>query len=178
MIAQNGDLIKPYAFNDTAFPRMWVDTAAELSVKKMLRAEKITSFVLINPRAGRREKDLTDQEVMRFINTTLSTPDIFSSALHSSKKNSKNVSKSSKQQTVILLVGSPDDIEHNKRFAHLPHVHDWTGKTSLSELIALVNLSRHVYAPDTGIVHIAHALGVPCDAVYKTTNPTVWGYTG
>ena len=105
-----------------------------------------SSFIIINPKSGKKEKDLTKDEVEKIINDNSSE--------------------------TILITG----LDKDNRFDKFPNVQNWTGKTSLQELIDIVRKAKMVYAPDTGIVHIAYAVGTPVKAVYKTTNPKIWGY--
>lgn len=45
------------------------------------------------------------------------------------------------------------------------------GKTSISELVAVLDMASVVIAPDTGPAHIASALGTPVIGLYAATNP-------
>ena len=64
----------------------------------------------------------------------------------------------------------------NKKFRKFDNVIDMTGQTDLPTLICIVKNTKKVIAPDTGIIHIAKAVGVDFECVYKTTNIKVWGY--
>ena len=48
---------------------------------------------------------------------------------------------------------------------------DLTGRTTLAELVALLERASLHVAPDTGTVHIAAALGIPVVALYGPTQP-------
>lgn len=48
---------------------------------------------------------------------------------------------------------------------------DLVGKTSVSELVALISLARAHVGGDTGSTHIAAALGVPAIGLYSVTRP-------
>jgi heptosyltransferase I len=48
---------------------------------------------------------------------------------------------------------------------------DLVGKTSIAELVALLDLASIVIAPDTGPAHVASALGTPVIGLYAATNP-------
>jgi heptosyltransferase I len=77
------------------------------------------------------------------------------------------------EHATILLVG-----ERGQRARHAEIVcragrcvHDLTGRTSLAELIALLDQCSLHIGPDTGSVHVAAALGRPVIAVYGPTAP-------
>lgn len=48
---------------------------------------------------------------------------------------------------------------------------DLVGKTSIPELVAILDMARLVIAPDTGPAHIANAVGTPVIGLYASTNP-------
>ena len=54
---------------------------------------------------------------------------------------------------------------------------DLSGRTSWSELAEWVAGAAAVVAPDTGIIHLAQALGTPTVALYGPTDPAIWGYS-
>lgn len=53
----------------------------------------------------------------------------------------------------------------------LPPVMNLLGKTSVTELVALISLSKAHIGGDTGSTHIAAALGIPAYSVYTATRP-------
>lgn len=75
----------------------------------------------------------------------------------------------------VLLSGGPSSDERNMAdtiaamCTHKPH--NLVGRTSLHELVALLQLAEVVIAPDTGPAHIASALGTPVIGLYAATNP-------
>ena len=75
----------------------------------------------------------------------------------------------------VLLSGGPSSDERNMAdtiaamCTHKPH--NLVGRTSLPELVALLQLAEVVIAPDTGPAHIASALGTPVIGLYAATNP-------
>ena len=75
----------------------------------------------------------------------------------------------------VLLTGGPSSDERNMAdtivtmCSHKPL--NLVGKTTLPELVALLQLSKVVIAPDTGPAHIASALGIPVIGLYAATNP-------
>jgi len=52
---------------------------------------------------------------------------------------------------------------------------DWTGRTSLVELAALLHRSALLLTNDSGPMHLAAALGTPVVAVFGPTNPSRTG---
>ena len=75
-----------------------------------------SSFIIINPKSGKKEKDLTKEEVEKIINDNSSE--------------------------TILITG----LDKDNRFDKFPNVQNWTGKTSLKELIDIVRKAKIVYA--------------------------------
>lgn len=53
----------------------------------------------------------------------------------------------------------------------LPSVMNLLGKTSVTELVALISLAKAHIGGDTGSTHIAAALGIPAYSVYTATRP-------
>lgn len=53
----------------------------------------------------------------------------------------------------------------------IPPVINLLGKTSVSELVALISLAQAHLGGDTGSTHIAAALGIPAYSVYTATRP-------
>jgi heptosyltransferase-1 len=76
-----------------------------------------------------------------------------------------------------FFVGASDDIAMSQdAIARLPGpTRDFTGKTSLPKLAALLSLADVMIANDTGPLHLAAALGVPCVAPYTCTKTALHG---
>jgi heptosyltransferase-1 len=74
--------------------------------------------------------------------------------------------------TVVLVGGAEQRLKHAAlaRQAARP-LHDLTGRTTLVELVALLDRCALHVAPDTGSAHIAAALGRPVVSVYGPTPP-------
>lgn len=74
--------------------------------------------------------------------------------------------------TVILVGGPAQKFRHAElaRQAAQP-LHDLTGRTTLTELVALLNRCAIHIAPDTGSAHIAAALGRPVVSLHGPTPP-------
>jgi lipopolysaccharide heptosyltransferase I len=74
----------------------------------------------------------------------------------------------------IVAVGGEserDAVENLKGLANVP-IANLAGRTSLSELTALLKAARLVISNDTGPGHIAAALGVPLVMIFGRSNPT------
>jgi len=50
------------------------------------------------------------------------------------------------------------------------------GRTSLTALSTIVSYASAVVAPDTGIIHLAWAMGIPSVALFGPNDPMQWGY--
>jgi heptosyltransferase I len=73
----------------------------------------------------------------------------------------------------ILLVGAPDDIALSAELRQqlTGPVFDYTGKTSISKMVAVLNNADAMVSNDTGPLHVAAACGVPCVAPFLCTKP-------
>ena len=72
----------------------------------------------------------------------------------------------------ILLLGSPKDrAVCDEITTVVPQAHNLAGATSLSEAIALISQCAAMVTNDSGLMHIAAALGRPLVAIYGPTDP-------
>lgn len=75
----------------------------------------------------------------------------------------------------VILTGGRTEMERQyaDRIRELggSEIVDLVGKTSLKELLALIERATVVLAPDSGPVHMATATGTPAIGLYATTNP-------
>jgi lipopolysaccharide heptosyltransferase II len=70
------------------------------------------------------------------------------------------------------LIGGPGDAAIGAEVAALaPGVRDLTGKTLMAEAIDLLAAARAVVTNDSGLMHVAAALGRPLVALYGSTSP-------
>ena len=71
----------------------------------------------------------------------------------------------------VILVGGPaQKLQHAELARQVAQpLHDLTGRTTLAELVALLNRCAIHIAPDTGSAHIAAALGRPVVSVFGPT---------
>jgi len=71
-----------------------------------------------------------------------------------------------------IVAGSPSEVE---LCSQIPAELDLTGKTTLRQLVALLEGAALVIANDSGPMHIAAALGRPLVTLFGPTNPTRTG---
>jgi len=152
MVKQNLRLIKNFCNEFIYKTRIYTNGSSVNSALRLMKKYRLShkGFIIVNPKSGRIEKDLTNEETAEFIN--------------------KNKS------VVVVITGSKEEIEKNSVFDNFPNVINLTGKTDLLNLAELVKHAKKVIAPDTGIIHIARAVNTPFDALYKTTDRRRWGY--
>ena len=74
-------------------------------------------------------------------------------------------------QVVVTGGGSPDEQRYAEALSGLHGVTSLVGKTSLKELVAILERSAFVVCPDSGPVHMATAVGTPVVGLYATSNP-------
>ncbi|MCE9680433.1 glycosyltransferase family 9 protein [Shewanella sp. AS1] len=79
----------------------------------------------------------------------------------------------------VLLCGGPAQLERDLaqdiQRAAKHEFEDWVGKTSLTQLLAVLKRASIVIAPDTGPAHMAVTQGTPVIGLYAHSNP---GRTG
>lgn len=86
---------------------------------------------------------------------------------------------SSNYNLKVVITGSKDDLNTIQKFKKFYTAGlDLSGKTSIEELIALVSMAKFVICGNTGVLHIAAALGIPTVAIHGPTNPIKWGPWG
>ncbi len=80
----------------------------------------------------------------------------------------------------VVFVGTGDDTAMSQEVAVTLRgpAKDFTGKTTLPRLAALLSLADGMVANDTGPLHLAAALGVPCVAPYTCTTVAKHGPYG
>ncbi len=77
----------------------------------------------------------------------------------------------------IALTGGKDDVAFSERLMQLVGCYgalNLAGKTTFAELAALVSMAKFVVCPNTGIMHLACAIGTPTVALHGPTNPVQW----
>jgi heptosyltransferase I len=75
----------------------------------------------------------------------------------------------------VLLTGAPTDIEKHYEQEILAHSGDTVtsliGKTTLKQLLAVIDAANLVICPDSGPAHMATAVATPVIGLYATSNP-------
>ena len=71
----------------------------------------------------------------------------------------------------VWLFGGAADVEAAERIAHRSLAHNLAGKTSLTDAVDLLSAAQAVVSNDSGLMHVAAALGVPVVAIYGSTTP-------
>ncbi len=73
----------------------------------------------------------------------------------------------------VWIMGGPQDRSYGAEITGegIPHVHDLIGKTSLEDAIDLISLARIAVTNDSGLMHVAAAVGVHVEALYGATTP-------
>ncbi|MBL8155289.1 MAG: WecB/TagA/CpsF family glycosyltransferase [Anaerolineae bacterium] len=75
----------------------------------------------------------------------------------------------------IVLVGGRDDGGAAVREAMQGEALDLTGKTSLRELAAVIRSADVFIGADSGVMHLAAAVGMPVVAIFGPSNADAWG---
>jgi ADP-heptose:LPS heptosyltransferase len=75
----------------------------------------------------------------------------------------------------VVVTGGPDEAALTGAVATASGGLDLAGRTTITELLALVAGARLVVAGDTGIAHVATAYGVPSVTLFGPVGPAQWG---
>ncbi|BFT31854.1 glycosyltransferase family 9 protein [Alteromonas sp. D210916BOD_24] len=80
----------------------------------------------------------------------------------------------------LILVGGSSALDRLQEKEILSHVHAKTllnliGKTSISELVALLRVSEVLISPDSGPIHMATALNIPVVGLFAVARPELSG---
>jgi ADP-heptose:LPS heptosyltransferase len=78
----------------------------------------------------------------------------------------------------VVVTGSPVEFGLASEVARLAGLNDadvYAGKTDLLELAALVAVAARIVCGDTGIAHLATALGTPSVVLFGPVSPEHWG---
>jgi ADP-heptose:LPS heptosyltransferase len=78
----------------------------------------------------------------------------------------------------VIVTGGPDEVALARRVAGAAGLGDeavLAGRTTLVQLAALVAAAGRVVCGDTGVAHLATALGTPSVVLFGPVPPTLWG---
>lgn len=79
----------------------------------------------------------------------------------------------------VALIGGKQEMPIVERikcmFPGMPHINDFVGKTTIGESMALASLCDCVIGIDTGMQHIAAAVGTKTISIFGPTNPKTHG---
>ena len=82
---------------------------------------------------------------------------------------------SNEPNTHVILLGSKGDHilgeDITAQAKNISQIHNWCGKTSLDEAIALIGMSKALVSNDSGLMHIGAALKVPQVAIFGSSDP-------
>ncbi len=80
--------------------------------------------------------------------------------------------------TTIVLLGDTSETHLNNAInsKDFPNAISLIGKTSLSEVMEIMNYSNYYIGLDSGLMHIAVALNKPTFTIWGASNPTLYGY--
>jgi ADP-heptose:LPS heptosyltransferase len=78
----------------------------------------------------------------------------------------------------VVITGSPEEAALGRavgRWGGVPPRHVLSGRTDLEGLAAVVAAADRVVCGDTGVAHLATALGTPSVVLFGPTSPAAWG---
>lgn len=80
----------------------------------------------------------------------------------------------------VALLGGQDEVELTQSVASLMRHEaiNLGGKTAIPVLAGLLRLSRLFLGNDSGVMHLASAVGTPVVAIFGPSNPAAWGPWG
>jgi heptosyltransferase I len=120
-------------------------------VRALLVSEGISKYLVLNPGAAWASKRWPEEHCSAFVNA-VQTPEM---------------------RVVLIGGGSEEELAIAERIAAACKMKPaiFTGKTSVSELIALLSVAEVHVGGDTGSTHISAALGKPSVGLYSITYP-------
>lgn len=143
------------------FPKikLFYNKKSEKKIKHFLKKQNIKDFVIVHPSFGSGTGNEKLWPLERYSEIS-------------------NYLINKKKMKVILGVGMKEEIkivsEIMKNIKYKKSVISASGKFNLSELICLIKMANLVVAPDTGISHIASAVGTPLINLMSYANEKEW----
>ncbi|BBG28899.1 lipopolysaccharide heptosyltransferase II [Zymobacter palmae] len=72
----------------------------------------------------------------------------------------------------VLVLGGPKDVNAGQQVAgELPHTLNLCGKTALADAVDLLGMCEQVVSNDSGLMHVAAAVGVHVQGIYGSSSP-------
>lgn len=95
-------------------------------------------------------------------------------AAHSGKQLSSSLMQTivNRSDVPVVLIGGSGDVERAKAL-EASQVISLVGATTLAESAAVLRGAQHVYAGDTGMMHLAAAVGTPVTSFWGCTRPSL-----
>lgn len=97
-------------------------------------------------------------------------------ATHNGKRLTDSIIESiaQRENRSIVLIGGSEDRERGESWVRrFPDWHQFAGSTSIAESAALLRQAEHVYTGDTGMMHLAAAVGTPITSFWGCTRPNL-----
>jgi len=130
------------------------EAVAIAAVNKFLKPEKIIDYVVLTPGGAANVKEEMDSRRWGIENYAA----LAGLLIHAGRK--------------VLLLGSSGDQKISRLIkAAQPDVIDLCGQTTLSEAAALMKKARLVVCNDSGLMHLADAVGARIIAIFGPTHP-------
>lgn len=76
------------------------------------------------------------------------------------------------QGAVVCILGNAQDVELGRSIVRRSPAVDLTGKTDLLDAVDILSAAGAAVANDSGLMHVAAALGVPVAGIYGSTTPS------
>ena len=80
----------------------------------------------------------------------------------------------------VVLLGGPEDVPFSQEVERhaASRLFDWTGRTTLREAIGILSRAKIAVGPDSGLMHLAAAVGTPVVSLWGATDPARTGPFG
>ncbi len=88
---------------------------------------------------------------------------------------------SKRPEDFIILLGGSDVIEESIKIENHfnnPKILNYVGQTSLKQTAVLIKFCELLIGPDSGVTHLAEAVGTPVIAIFGPSDPNKWGPRG
>ncbi|MCS6895714.1 MAG: glycosyltransferase family 9 protein [Bacteroidia bacterium] len=130
----------------TMLPRLRPADEVVERIQHRLIQSGVHDFILLSPLAATANRTLSIQKIQEYIQV---------------------LSGTGLSIVMVGAVAASDELSGWQRDGF----HDWRGKTTTEELIALTALSKVVVTVDTGTLHLAGALGRPTVGLFRKIRP-------